>query len=186
MDLKKVWMLVLAVLLLAGCAGDAPEAELTALRAALDKAQRVVFTAQVSANYIDSVEQFTLDCSADGSGNVEFTVGLPQEISGIRGTVSGETGSLEFEDTVLAFPLMARERISPVSGPWILLRALDRGSVAACVREGELLHVTVEDTFSGAELTVELWLSGTELTAGEIAYQGIRQMSLIIDDFRLE
>lgn len=182
--MRKALVLLAGLLLLTGCAGaGGEEAQALALRQRLAEGTEVTFTAEISANYIDTLERFSMDCRADASGRMGFTVSSPEEIAGIRGTVSGETGSLEFEDTVLAFPLMARERISPVSGPWILLQAMSGGYITACVREDQILHVTVEDTFAGAELTVDLWVREDAILSGEIAWQGIRQMSLIIDNF---
>lgn len=180
--MKQGLILLLAVALLSGCAGtEGEEKEFSAFRENL--AGTVSFQVDISADYIDSVERFSLDCTRDPSGLLTFRVTEPEEIREITGTVSGDTGSLSFDDTVLAFPLMIRERISPVSGPWLVLHALDKGYLTALTREGELLHAALEADLNGTGVTVDVWLQGEALVSGEIAWQGIRQMTLVFRDF---
>ena len=184
--MKKLICLPVLVLALAGCsAGSAELEEALAFRSAILGAQKVSFQAQISADYIAHVEQFTLNCTADSAGAVTFEVAEPEEISGITGTVAGTEGTLNFDDTILAFPLMADERLSPVSGPWVMMKALRSGCITSCGQEGELLRVTVDDSYEDDALTVEVWLSGQEIVAAEISWQGKRQMTMEIEGFGL-
>ena len=72
-----------------------------------------------------------MDCKADSSGNLTFTVVKPETISGITGTLSGDGGNLTFDDTALHFELMAENQLSPVSAPWILIKTLRNGYITS-------------------------------------------------------
>lgn len=175
------------VMMMAGCGeADRQMEQALAFRSKLLGASQTAFTARIRADYIDHAEEFTLKCSVDGAGVLTFEVTEPSEISGITGGVSGETGNLSFDDTVLAFPLMADQRLSPVSGPWVLIQAMRSGYLTACVQEGELLHVTVDDRYASDPLTLEIWIRGEEIVSAEIAWRGIRQMTLELEDYRME
>lgn len=173
----------MAVLLLCGCsAGEQAQAEAMELRSRALAAKSVTFEAEITADYIEHVEEFTLECAFDADGVLSFTVAEPQEIAGITGRVSGTEGALTFEDRILAFPLMADERLSPVSAPWIVMKALRSGCVIACVREGELLHMTVDDSYADDALTVDLWSDGDAIVAAEISWRGRRAVAMEIEN----
>lgn len=184
--MKKILCLTALVLALTGCtAADGEMEEALAFRSKCLGAERITFQAEISADYIDHVEQFTLDCSADTAGALSFTVAEPEEIAGITGTVAGERGTLTFDDTILAFPLMDDGHLSPVSGPWVMLSAVRAGYITSCAREGELLRVTVNDSYADDALTVDVWLQGDTIVAAEIAWRGRRQMTLEIGAFQI-
>lgn len=182
--MKKILCLPVLILALAGCTAGSEEMEAAlAFRSKLLGAQSVTFQAEISADYIDHVERFTLDCRTDSAGALTFEVAEPEEIAGITGTVVGETGTLTFDDTILAFPLMADDYLSPVSGPWIMMKALRSGYITSCAVEGELLRVTVDDSYADDALTLEVWLSRETIVASEISWQGRRQMTMEIEEF---
>lgn len=176
--------LVLSLLLLSGCASADREME-----QALTVRSRLAnsgcsFRCEITADYIDTVEEFALDCSMDTAGELTFSVVRPETISDITGKVTAEEGMLTFDDTVLAFPLMADDRLSPVSSPWILIQTLRAGYITACVREEELLHLTVDDSYADDALTLEVWLEEDGApAAAEISWQGRRVVSMQVEDF---
>lgn len=174
----------LLVVLLMGCAGPDPAMEAAlALRTGCLSAQTVTFQADVRADYITEYEDFSLECQADRDGNVAFRVLEPEEIADIRGTVRGAEGTVEFDDTVLAFPLLAEGRLSPVSGPWVLMQAIRSGCILAAGQEGELIHVTIDDSYADNALTVDIWLEEGKVEEAEIAWEGRRVLSMTFDDF---
>lgn len=184
--MKRMLCVLMLILVLAGCTSTSGEMEAAlAFRSALLGAQSVTFEARISADYIDHVEAFTLNCRTDAAGALRFEVAEPEEIRGITGTVVGEEGTLTFDDTILAFPLMADDRLSPVSGPWVMMKALRSGYITACVMEGELLHITVDDSYADDALTLEIWLQGETVAAAEISWQGRRQMTMEIEGFSI-
>ena len=174
----------LLLIFLMGCSGTDP-----AMDAALDLRSRclsageVRFTAEIRADYITQIEEFSMECTSGTDGAVAFRVLEPEDISDIRGTVRGAEGTVEFDDTVLAFPLMAQGRLSPLSGPWVVLKAIRSGCIIAAGREGELLHLTIDDSYEDNALTVDLWLEEGQPEEAEIAWEGRRVLSLTFDDF---
>ncbi len=185
--MKRIVVLFLTMILLTGCggAGDEMDAALQ-LRSQCLGAQTVSFRAEMTADYIDTMEQFTLSCEADSDGVITFCVEEPEEISGITGTVSGQEGALTFDEKMIAFPLMADERLSPISGPFVMMKALRSGVITACVREDEQLHVTINDSYSDDPLTVEIWAQDDQIKAAEISWQGRRFLSMQIEEYGCE
>lgn len=184
--MKKCLCLAALLLVLPGCALDGGDTEQAlAFRQTLQEAKGICFDAGITADYGDRVERFTLRCQADPRGDLNFTVLHPAEISGITGSVAGSQGKLTFDDTVLAFPMLAQQRLSPLSGPWVVVQALLKGYITSCVREGELLHLTVNDSYEDDPLTLELWIRDNALAAAEIGWRGLRQMTLEIENFSL-
>ena len=153
------------------------------LRTSCLSAEKVAFTADIRADYITEYEEFSLACQADREGNVAFRVLAPEEIADIAGTVRGTEGTVEFDDTVLAFPLLAEGRLSPVSGPWVLMQAIRSGCIVAAGQEGERFHVTIDDSYADNALTVDIWLEDGQVEEAEIAWEGRRCMMMTFDDF---
>ena len=182
----KKFICLLAILTLTGCAsGNGAMEQALQARSDLLSAKQVSFDAKICADYIDHVEQFTLRCQVNEAGAVKFEVIDPEVISGITGSVAGMQGTLTFDDTVLAFPLMAQERISPVSGPWVMMRSLRSGQITACAEEDGLLHLTVDDSYGEDPLTLEIWLRDDTVVAAEIAWRGMRQMTMELEAFTI-
>lgn len=172
-----------AMVLLCGCSfGEQAQEEALELRSRALSANAVTFRAEIAADYIDHVEEFTLECAFDADGVLSFTVAEPEQICGIAGTVSGTEGALTFDDQILAFPLMAEERLSPVSAPWIVMKALRSGCIIACAREEEVLHVTVDDSYADDALTVDLWADENGIVAAEVSWQGRRAVAMEIEN----
>ena len=184
--MKKYLCLTTLLLLLTGCApADREMEQALAFRQTLTEAAEICFDAGITASYGDRAERFTLRCRGDAQGNLAFTVLHPEEIAGITGAVAVQQGNLTFGDTVLAFPLLAQDRLSPLSGPWVVVQALKEGYITSCVQEGEYLHLTVSDSYGEDPLTLELWIRDNGLAAAEIGWRGIRQLTLEIENFSL-
>ncbi len=138
---------------------------------------------ELVADYITTLEEFELQCTVDLEGTMAFTVREPEDIAGISGTVTGTEGTIEFDDTILAFPLMADGRLSPVSAPWVLMKALRSGYILAVNQEEDLLHITVDDSYADDALTVDIWAEEGRVVAAEIAWEGRRQIAMTVDSF---
>ena len=179
--MKRFFPLLLVFLM--GCSGPDP-----AMEAALELRTRclggpVSFETEIRADYIATIECFSLDCAFDEGGELSFAVTEPEEISGIRGTVRGSEGTVEFDETVLAFPLLAEGRLSPLSAPWVLMKAIRTGCIIAAGQEGDLIHVTIDDSYEENALTVDLWLEEGRVEEAEIAWEGRRCVTMTLDDF---
>ena len=169
---------------LLGCSGpdSAMEAALE-LRSRCLGAQELSFRISIGADYGTGIEEFSLECTQDPEGGVRFRVLEPEDICGISGTVRGSEGTVEFDGTVLAFPLMARGRLSPLSGPWVVLKAIRSGNILAAGREGELLRLTIDDSYAEHALTVDIWLEEGTVRQAEVAFEGRRCLTMSFDGF---
>jgi hypothetical protein len=177
-------MVLLVLVFLVGCSGPDPcmEAALD-LRTRCLGAQTVRFQARICADYIDTLECFTLECTFDQGGGMAFSVQEPEDIGGIRGTVSENAGSVEFDGTVLAFPLLAEGRLSPVAAPWVLIKAIREGAILAAGYEGDMLRLTIDDSYADNALTVDVWLEDGTVEGAEIFWEGRRCVTMTLDDF---
>lgn len=182
--MKRLFALTALVLVLTGCTGSADELDrVMALRADL-LAAACGFRAVITADYGDAVHTFSLDCVTDSSGTLTFAVVEPESIAGISGTVSREGGTLTFDDTALAFPMLADGQFSPVSGPWVMMQALRGGYLTACGVEDGVLRATVRDTYAEDALQLDIWLDGNDLPArAEILWDGRRVLTIEVEMF---
>lgn len=180
--MKRILPLFLVFLL--GCSGPDP-----AMETALDLRSRclaspaVRFRAEIRADYITGFEEFTLDCETSPDGAVSFRVAHPEEIADICGTVRRDEGTVEFDGAVLAYPLMAQGRLSPLSGPWVVMKAIRSGCIIAAGQEGELTRVTIDDSYADNALTVDVWLEDGQVIQAEVAWEGLRCLVMTFDDF---
>ena len=180
--MKRILPLFLVFLL--GCSGPDP-----AMEAALDLRSRCLaspairFRAEIRADYITGFEEFTLDCETSSDGAVAFRVVHPEEIADISGTVRQDEGTVEFDGAVLAYPLMAQGRLSPLGGPWVVMKAIRSGCIIAAGQEGELTRITIDDSYADNALTVDVWMEEGQVIQAEVAWEGLRCLVMTFDDF---
>ena len=184
--MKKAVALVLAAILLTGCTAETELSQALSFRTDLLAGQGCSFTAQVTADYGDELQEFTMECRGDERGGISFTVISPETIAGICGTLSEAGGALTFDDTALQFPLMAEDSLSPVSAPWIFLKTLRSGYIVSACREDDLLHLSIDDSFDDDALRLDIWLDRQHLPAqADILYDGRRILSLCVANFQI-
>ena len=176
---------MLVLYFLTGCSGASKEIERgMALRSKLLKAASCTFDAEITADYGDKLYQFSMACQGDAQGNVTFTVTAPESIAGITGRIAHGEGRLTFDDAALQFDLMADGQVTPVSAPWILLKTLRSGCLTAAGVEGDLLRLTIDDSYDDDALYLDIWLDpGDVPVRGEILYDGRRILSLSVTNF---
>ena len=185
--MKRIAAAVFVFLILSGCTGKRDELDqVMALRAKLLACESCSFQAEITADYGDSIHSFSMDCTGDNDGNLAFTVTKPETISGITGKFEAGEGKLTFDDTALTFPLLADGQITPVSGPWIFLKTLMGGYLTSCVREDDLLRVSIDDSFDDDALQLDIWFSNEDKPIrAEIFYDGRRIVTMDIADFEI-
>ena len=187
MGLKKVAALLLAGMLLTGCSAEENALDTgMELRSRLLTAESVSFRMDISADHGDTLDLFSMECSADREGTVFFTVTSPDTISGITGKITGEKGTLTFDETVLYFPLLTREQISPISSPWLLLKTLRSGYLRAAGMEDGKIRLTVDDSYEDDSLHLDIWLNEEKVPErAEVLSEGTMILSLIVKDFQI-
>ena len=186
--MKKLLWVCFALLLLAGCAGDSSGMERALeIRSSLLKAEQVAFHVQITADYTERAYQFEMDCASDEEGNLRFTVTSPEGIAGVCGVISAGSGQLTFEGMRLDFGLMAENRISPISGPWLCLNSLRGGYIVSCGDMGDSFHMVIDESYEEDTLTTEVWTdSDGAVSTAEISWKGMRVLTLAFSDFKTE
>ena len=184
--MKRAWIICIVLMfLLVGCSGG--EAQLNrgvALRESLLQSQGCGFTAEITANFTDQIYQFSMDCAVSKEGTLTFTVQAPESIAGITGKIAGNSGKLIFDDQALSFPLLADGEVSPVSAPWLMIRALMSGYLTSCGMDGDSLRLTIDDSYADNALQVDIWLDSQDHPArAELLWQGRRVLSLTVKGF---
>lgn len=181
-----VWIL-LALVILAGCANENEDLDRAmALRAELLAADGCSFTTTITADYGDKLHTFRVECLANERGGITFSILEPESLSGITGTVSAEGGKLTFDDEMLAFDLLADGQVTPVSAPWLLIKTLRGGYLKSCGQDGELLRLSVDDSYEEDALHLDIWLDGADVPKrAEVVWQQRRILSMTIEDFEI-
>ncbi len=182
----KIIASLLVLLTLSGCGGKDAELERAMnLRARL-LASAVCFDAEITADYGDEIHTFSVYCEGDSHGNLGFKVTAPETIADITGRIEAGKGKLTYRDTVLVFPLLAEDQLSPVSAPWIFYTALRGGYLTAAGMEEDLLRMTIDDSYEEDALTVDIWLDKTDTPIrAEILYDGRRILTVTIENFTI-
>ena len=115
------------------------------------------FTLRLRADYGDRVRDYTLDCACPLDADTALTVLEPEIARGITATVGGGDATVSFQDTVLAAEDFGSRPASPLSAPYLLLRAWSAGSVRSAFRQGDLDAAEYLLDCGGRELTVTTW-----------------------------
>ena len=185
--MKRMLAVFFAVLLLCGCSRENDEFDRAmSLRTRLLNANGCSFTAKVTADFTDKTYTFTMRCQSDRDGNLEFEVLEPEYISGIKGNIRYDGGNLTFDDTALAFTLQTDGFISPVSAPWVLIRALRGGYVRYCNQEDQLLRLTVDDSYQDDALTLDVWIDAECRPVQADIYENNRRiLTISINEYQL-
>lgn len=185
--MKKAAVLVLFILCLAGCSSSNKEIERgMALRDRLLQAESCSFDAEITADYGDKIHTFSMSCQGDSKGGITFTVTAPETIGGITGTIDDEGGNLTFDAVALHFELLTDDQLSPISAPWIFLKTLRSGYLTSAGMEGELLRLSMGDSYDEDALHVDIWLDkGDVPQQAEMVYDGKRILSLAVKNFRI-
>ena len=185
--MKKVLPLLLAVVLLTGCSQTPKEMERAlSLRAKLLQSSACTFDAEITADYGETLHVFRINCTADAQGGVSFRVTAPESIAGITGEISKQGGALTFDDTALYFNLLADEQLSPVSAPWVLMKALRGGYITSAGMENGQLRVSVNDSYEEDALNLDVWLDAGDIPQrADICYAGKRILSLKLENVQI-
>ena len=142
------------------------------------------FLAEITADYGDHVQSFMMSCEADSRGNITFSVVSPETIFGVSGTIDETGGKLNFDEAMLGFPLLADGQLSPVSAPWVLVRALRSGYIGASGNDGALTRTTIHDSYAEDALQLEVWFDQNLVPVqGEIIYKGRRILTVTVSNF---
>ncbi len=182
--MKKAMALILLCIILSGCGGTKDtQDKLLTMREDLS-AKGCAFSANIHADFGENTYDFVLDCVFDEAGNMTFSVKSPETISGISGKVTIQGGALTFDDRSLAFCLLADGDISPVAGPWLLMKGLRSGFLSSWREESGGTLVTIDDSFQGAAVSFQILISKDLMPVhGEIIWEGRSILTIAVENF---
>lgn len=144
------------------------------------------FQASITADYQEVLYTFKLQCQSDDQGNIMFAVIEPETIAGISGRITAQGGELTFDDQGLAFELLADGQLSPVSAPWVLIKALRGGYVSSCGLEENQLCASIRDSYEYDALKTQIWFDDQDLPGyGEILWDNRKILSVEISNFEI-
>ena len=156
------------------------------LRSKILKAEEVEFETDITADYGDILQRFSLTCCGNADGTIAFTVTEPESIAGITGKISGDSGLLTFDDVVLSLDLLTDDQLSPIGAPWIFLKTLRSGYLRGAGIEEDLLRLTVQDSYEEDSLQLDIWLGEDDAPVRtEILCDGKRILSMNIRSFQI-
>ena len=178
---------VLCLLMLMGCSSRNQAMDRAMeVRSRLLHGEGCRFVSHITADYGDTVHNFTLSSQGDSQGNITFTVEKPDTLSGISGRVSDTGGQLTFDDAALQFDLLTDRQLSPVSAPWIFLRTLRKGYLLSAGEEEGQIHLTARDSYEEDSLFLDIFLGEGDLPVrAEILYRDRRILTLEIENFQI-
>lgn len=156
-----------------------------AFRERLLSGQGCSFQTEVTADYGDSVNQFSMDCRADAAGKLFFEITEPESISGICGNISQEGGHITFDDQAVYFPLLTDELLIPASAPWIFLKTLRSGYITSACQEDRHLRISADDSYDSDALTVDIWVERDKPVRADILHEGSRILALSVENFSI-
>ena len=185
--MKRVWSVILIALVLLGCKQENRGLEQgIQFRSELLRAKECRFISEIVADYGEEVHSFLLENVVDSHGRVSFCVLEPDSIAGIQGEILNSEGKIIFDNTILAFPLLTDDKLSPISASWILMKSLRSGYISSSCMDGDLLRLTINDSFEEDALMLDVWLSqNNEPVHAEILHKGERILTVEISDFRI-
>ena len=156
------------------------------IRRKIALANKCTFDLDITADYGEYFHEFGMKCEIDNTGSIIFTVTEPESISGITGKLSASGGELTFDDSVLLFPMMADGVLSPVSGPWLLSKALRGGYIKGAGNSGAGLVVQIDDTFEGSAFQINIITDSVDCpVSAEVIWQGRRVLAMLVENFQI-
>ena len=182
-----LWFSFLLVLLCGCSSGEDAMGQAMELRSRLAASNGYTFDSRITADFGDKRYTFSMNCRADNAGNLSFTVTDPETISGISGVIDSQGGKLTFDDTALAFELLADGQLSPVSAPWVMVHTLHFGYITFCAATDEGMMLSINDSYQDDALNLSVYLGQDGLPTGsEIFYNGSRILSLTVINFKFQ
>lgn len=186
--MRRITAMGLAVLtvLLCACASErSAVSPAIAFRAELVQAGGCSFQAEITADFGDTVQSFSMDCSSDSEGRTELTVTAPETIAGITATVSDSGGTITYDGMAVDFGLLANGNVIPAAAPALVTACWTGEYIASGGDEDGRYRATYEKNFDEKRLLVDTWFENGVPICAEICYNQQRILKLTISDFTM-
>lgn len=174
--------LMIQCLVLTAC-GSTTEDKLRTYCDHMVAAQEMTMTAEVQADFGDTIEEYTLQYSYDGA---QWTVLVtePAFVSGITARIAKDTSELEYDGAILATGDLTGSGVVPISALPLVHEALSVGMMDSVWTEGNLIAGTFvyDDTIS-----VSVWYGeGGIPVATELMENGMVKAKCILKDVEIK
>lgn len=184
--MKRVFSLLFGIMLIfCGCSAAEDQLDMAMmLRSRILEGNGCSFRAVVTADYEDALYSFTMQCDFDKEGALQFAVLEPESINGITGKIDSSGGALTFDDRVLAFEMLADDLVTPVSAPWLMMKAVRSGYIVSCTEEGTMCKIQIDDSYEENTLVLDIWTDHQmNITRGEFIWDGRRVLTIEVSNF---
>lgn len=156
-----LFVLMISLALLAGCGNTAKQDEerVEQFRQQLSQALVITVTAEIRADYGDTVAEFVVACTAQGD-EISIEIVQPEMVAGVKARLTGEDARLEYEDIILDAGVVTSDDMSPVSALPSIIASLKEGYLKATWREseGDDLYLVAQMTVSDSVMQA-MWFS---------------------------
>lgn len=174
--------LMIGCLTLTAC-GSSKQQKVESARDRMAEAQAITMTAQVEADFGETIEQYTLEYTYDGACWTAL-VTQPQFISGITARISKDASELEYDGAVLTTGDLTGNGISPISAVPLMHETLREGMTDCVWEEGDLFAGTF--VYDDA-ISVSVWFDAAgNPTAAELAEKGIVKAKCILTEVEIK
>lgn len=174
----------LCVLCLTGCREEKSLlSEAIEFRADLVQAKGCSFIAELTADYGDTVQQFTLSCTTDAQGTTLLTVLEPQSLEGISATVTDEGGTIQYDGLGMEFGLLANGNVIPAAGPCMVVSCWTKEYIASAGQEDTYYRASYQKNFEEKMLTVDTYFENGIPICAEVCYNNSRVLKMMISEF---
>lgn len=179
-------LMMTVLLLLCGCKStetcldDAIE-----FRAALVQAGGCSFRAQITADFSDYVETFTLDCDCDADGTARLELIEPDALQGITATVSDRGGKITYDGLSVDFGLLAEGNVIPAAAPAIAVSCWSGEYIASAGEADGIYCVTYEKDFEQRRVRVDTCFKNGLPISAEVCYNNQNILQITITEFNL-
>ena len=156
------------------------------LRNQIAESDACAFKTQICADYEDVTYTFEMLCRSNSDGGLDFEVTHPDSIAGITGNFGDDYSNIIFDDHVLAFERIADGRITPVSAPWVFIKALRSGYIRGCTETESGVKAIIDDSYEDDAFQLYIWLDSLDRPqSAEIYWNDRRVLSLTVSEFSL-
>ena len=141
---------MIGCLALTAC-GSTKQETVESARTQFAQAQSISMTAQVQADFDETIEQYTLEYSYDGDRWTVLVI-QPEFVSGIIARITKDTSELEYDGAILTTGALLENGIAPISAVPLVHETLINGTTDCVWEEGDLLAGTFiyDDTISAS------------------------------------
>lgn len=184
--MRRILGTVLLCLLLWGCSGEnVGMQEAVEFRSELVQAGGCSFQAQITAEFEQSVTEFSLDCQCSSEGTAQIVILSPESLQGVTATVTEKGGTLCYDGLAVDFGLLAEGKLAPAAAPLLLSQCWTSEYILSAGEQEGLCRVSYQMGYGEKSMNVDTWFENHLPIYAEICYNNERILKVSISEFSL-